>query len=167
MFQINDGVRIGRIDTLSLQGRDPHPPVELEGHYGTILALDEVIEVEDLEGGPLGLFSVRTSLNVAERTFVLADYELELVRKARYDVGDEVELYGHADGENGPHPSDADQPRRFARILEVHVHPNNDEWVLEYTVAEHGERDSIEEPESVDVHRIKAGEVARLSEKEV
>jgi hypothetical protein len=143
-FTEGDVIRVASIDHRSLQGRDPHPEDELVGTFGT------VVEVLDLEEDEPELERALARVRLAGRDeldelpfIVLATWEVEPVRKARYDVGDEVELYGDADGENGPHPSDLDQPRRFARVLEVETHPANPEWVTGYVVEEDGSRVAV------------------------
>jgi hypothetical protein len=84
------------------------------------------------------------------------------IRKSRYAPGDRVELYPEPTHE-GPHADDQYVERRYARVLDVHVHPNNDEYVLGYTVAEHEPMHDPEQPEAIEVHRIKPGAIARLA----
>jgi hypothetical protein len=62
--------------------------------------------------------------------------EVDAALEAGYQVGDRVILCGYADGENGPHPSDLDQPTRYAEVRAVVTHPANPAWITDYLVAE-------------------------------
>jgi hypothetical protein len=101
------------------------------------------------------MYLVRHTLDELGDTTSLVAFEwCTRYRKQRYDCGDRVQLHGHADGENGPHESDADQPARYAVVHAVVTHPANPEWVTGYSVVELDER----EP-----HMIRPGEIARLA----
>jgi len=81
-------------------------------------------------------------------------------RKSRYAKGDIVVLHGHADGENGPHPSDLDEPIRLAKIIQPIFHPNNADWTTEYVIQEPtGENASGRGDQGL----IKPGEINRLA----
>jgi hypothetical protein len=67
---------------------------------------------------------------------------VRLQRPATYEPGDYVELHPEPTHE-GPHPDDADTPRRFALVVRPHVHPGNPEWTTGYTVIEDGETATV------------------------
>lgn len=85
-------------------------------------------------------------------------------RKSYYIPGDIVSLYGHADGENGPHWTDLCQPPRFAKIVGIELHRYNDSWVLGYSVHEfYPGMTSEGYDQSCIVTKIKPGEISRLA----
>jgi hypothetical protein len=147
-ISVGDGVRIVAILDAQTTWRLIAPPDELVGHFGTVAA---VLDRERFDEPTL--YVVRTSLDDA--THALVADELMLTRRARYDVDDVVELYSEPIHE-GPHPDDEHTPVRIASVLDVHVHPNNDEWVVGYTVEEWFDDSSS------DVLRVKPGAIARL-----
>jgi hypothetical protein len=86
----------------------------------------------------------------------------ERYRKSTYAVDDVVELYPETSHE-GPHESDVDNVSPVARVLDVHTHPNNDEWVVGYTLAVYEPAHDAEEQEAQHVERVKPGSIARLA----
>jgi hypothetical protein len=79
----------------------------------------------------------------------------------RYYPGQIVRLYPPMIHE-GPHPSDADQPTRYAIVVRAIAHPYNSGWVTNYDLAEYLD-DERPGADSIERLNVKPGAIAGLA----